>query len=71
VLSALNTHRLFRRRHASHGRSGLFIEFGVSIIRELVGEVDMEVDSSGGALLCIVSISADDQPGWRHMSHFI
>lgn len=58
VLSGLNTHRLLRRRQASQGRSGLLTEFGVSPIRELVGEVDMEAVSSGGALLCIVSMSA-------------
>lgn len=60
VLSELNTHRLFRRRHASQGRSGLLTEFGVSLMRELLGEVDMDAVSSGGTLLCIVSISADD-----------
>jgi hypothetical protein len=63
VLSELNTHRLFRRRHASQGRSGLLTEFGVSPMRELLGEVDIDAISSGGALLCIVSISADDYSG--------
>ena len=61
ALSALlNTHRLFRRRHASQGRSGLFRELGVSPMRELVGEVDIEAVSSGGMFLCIAIISAND-----------
>ena len=60
VLSELKTHRLFRRRQASQGRSGLLTEFGVSPMRELVGEVDIDAVSSSGTVLCIVSISADD-----------
>jgi hypothetical protein len=39
VASALSTQRLFRLRHASHGRSGLMEELGVSPTRGVVADV--------------------------------